>query len=135
MSRPRLAFHTWPAAVYAIGDVHGCLDQLLALESRIVEEARDFEGEKWLVTIGDHVDRGPRSADVVAHVMGPAPPPVPAVLVALPPLLGPPAAAPPVASEPGESSLASPQPTTTVSRALVTTRLSFMGKSWRYGFA
>lgn len=73
MPRPRLAFHNWPAAIYAIGDVHGCLDQLLALEARIAEDAGDFEGEKWLVTIGDHVDRGPRSADVVAHVMGPAP--------------------------------------------------------------
>ncbi|MBN9348800.1 MAG: serine/threonine protein phosphatase [Devosia sp.] len=73
MSRPRVAFHTWPAAVYAIGDVHGCLEQLLALEARIAEDARDFEGEKWLVTVGDHVDRGPRSADVISHVMGPAP--------------------------------------------------------------
>lgn len=73
MSRPRLAFHTWPAAVYAIGDVHGCLEQFLALEARIAEDARDFEGEKWLVTVGDHVDRGPRSADVISHVMGPAP--------------------------------------------------------------
>lgn len=73
MSRPRLAFHTWPAAVYAIGDVHGCLEQLLELEARIAEDARDFEGEKWLVTVGDHVDRGPRSADVISHVMGPAP--------------------------------------------------------------
>ncbi len=74
MSRPRLAFHTWPAAVYAIGDVHGCLDQLQAIEAEIAQDGRNFEGEKWLVTLGDHVDRGPRSADVVAHVMGPAPP-------------------------------------------------------------
>jgi serine/threonine protein phosphatase 1 len=73
MPRPRLAFHTWPAAIYAIGDVHGCLDQLQAIEARIATDAGDLEGEKWLVTVGDHVDRGPRSADVVAHVMGPAP--------------------------------------------------------------
>ena len=58
---------------YAIGDVHGCLDQLIALEARIAEDGRDFAGEKWLVTVGDHVDRGPQSAEVVAHVMGPAP--------------------------------------------------------------
>jgi serine/threonine protein phosphatase 1 len=73
MPRPRLAFHTWPAAVYAIGDVHGCLDQLLALEALIAEDGLGIEGEKWLVTLGDHVDRGPASKQVIEHVMGPAP--------------------------------------------------------------
>jgi serine/threonine protein phosphatase 1 len=73
MSRPRLAFSTWPAAIYAIGDVHGCLDQLLALEDRIARDGLDFEGQKWLLTVGDLVDRGPASRDVVAHMMGPAP--------------------------------------------------------------
>jgi serine/threonine protein phosphatase 1 len=73
MSRPRLAFHTWPAAIYAIGDVHGCLAQFEALEARIAEDGLNFEGEKWLVTVGDHVDRGPESEGVIARVMGPAP--------------------------------------------------------------
>ena len=73
MPRPRLAFHTWPAAVYAVGDVHGCVEQLLALEARIAEDSLDIEGEKWLVTLGDHIDRGPHSAEVIAHVAGPAP--------------------------------------------------------------
>ena len=73
MSRPRLAFHTWPAAVYAIGDVHGCLDQLEALEAMIAADGLDFEGEKWLVTLGDHIDRGPNSQAAISHVMGPAP--------------------------------------------------------------
>lgn len=73
MSRPRLAFHTWPAAIYAIGDVHGCLEQLLALEALIARDGLDFDGEKWLLTVGDVIDRGPSSRDVVAHVMGPAP--------------------------------------------------------------
>src|SRR3569623_2051613 len=73
MPPPRLAFHTWPAAVYAIGDVHGCLDQLQELERVIAADALNLEGEKWLVTVGDHNDRGPRSKDVIEHVMGPAP--------------------------------------------------------------
>lgn len=72
MPRPRLAFHTWPAAVYAIGDVHGCYDQLVALEALIAADGLDIEGEKWLVTVGDHVDRGPGSRQVIEHVMGPA---------------------------------------------------------------
>jgi serine/threonine protein phosphatase 1 len=73
MAHPRLAFHTWPAAVYAIGDVHGCIDQLRDLEAMIAEDGRDIEGEKWLVTIGDHIDRGPDSRAAIGHVMGPAP--------------------------------------------------------------
>ncbi len=73
MTHPRLAFHQWPAAVYAVGDVHGCLEQLLLLEAQIAADARDLEGEKWLITLGDHVDRGPASAGVIEHVMGPAP--------------------------------------------------------------
>jgi serine/threonine protein phosphatase 1 len=72
MPRLRFAFHAWPAAIYAIGDVHGCLDQLVALEARIAEDGLNFEGEKWLVTVGDLVDRGPDSAGVVRHVMGEA---------------------------------------------------------------
>lgn len=73
MPHPRLAFHSWPAAVYAVGDVHGCLDQLLALEDDIVSDSGDIEGEKWLVTLGDHIDRGPNSREVVTHVMQAAP--------------------------------------------------------------
>lgn len=73
MDRPRLAFHSFPAAIYAIGDVHGCLKQLVELEALIAEDGLGIEGEKWLVTLGDHIDRGPASAEVIAHVMGPAP--------------------------------------------------------------
>jgi serine/threonine protein phosphatase 1 len=73
MARSRLALHTWPAAVYAIGDVHGCLQQLAELEDRIAADAAGLDGEKWLVTVGDYVDRGPASAAVLDRVMGPGP--------------------------------------------------------------
>ena len=66
-ARSRLAFSDWPAAVYAIGDVHGCLSQLLALERQIMNDGRRIPGEKWIVTLGDYVDRGPNSAGVLAH--------------------------------------------------------------------
>ena len=44
MDRPlgegrHLVEQTWPAAVYAIGDVHGCIDQLRRLEERIAADA------------------------------------------------------------------------------------------------
>jgi serine/threonine protein phosphatase 1 len=69
----RIAFHQWPAAVYAIGDVHGCLERLREIEAVIAEDGLGIEGEKWIVTVGDHIDRGPSSKGVIAHVMGPAP--------------------------------------------------------------
>jgi serine/threonine protein phosphatase 1 len=63
--RERLSSDTWPAVVYAIGDVHGCLDQLRTMTNMIVEDARDIAGEKWIVMLGDYVDRGPDSAGVL----------------------------------------------------------------------
>jgi serine/threonine protein phosphatase 1 len=72
-AHPRLGFHDWPAAIYAIGDVHGCIDQLVALEEKIAADGLGIDGEKWLVTVGDHIDRGPDSKAVIARVMGPGP--------------------------------------------------------------
>lgn len=73
-ARARLAAAEWPAVVYAIGDIHGCLDELRLLEKIIVEDAADVgDGERWLVTLGDYVDRGAYSAQVIGHLMS-APP-------------------------------------------------------------
>lgn len=72
--RARLRRHRWPEVVYAIGDVHGCLDQLRAVEKLIVEDARSYEGEKLIVMLGDYVDRGPDSAGVLDHLICPPPP-------------------------------------------------------------
>lgn len=72
-ARARLQAAEWPAVVYAIGDIHGCLDELKQLEAMIVDDASEIPGERWLVTLGDYVDRGPRSAQVVAHLMGEPP--------------------------------------------------------------
>ncbi len=55
--------------VYAIGDVHGCLDRLEAMHGLIAEDlaARPTTGAV-LVHLGDYVDRGPDSAGVVARL-------------------------------------------------------------------
>jgi len=63
----------WPAAIYAIGDVHGCLNQMRGLEAKIVEDGRSLSGEKWLVYLGDYIDRGPDSAGVIDRLISPAP--------------------------------------------------------------
>lgn len=55
--------------VYAVGDVHGCLaelDQLLALID--ADDAARPEAETLLIFIGDLVDRGPASAQVIDRV-------------------------------------------------------------------
>jgi len=71
--RPRLKFDAWPSAVYAIGDVHGCIDQLQKLEALIVADGTAFPGEKWIVTLGDYIDRGVASPAVLDHLMTPPP--------------------------------------------------------------
>ena len=53
--------------IYAIGDIHGCLDRLLALHDLIrADLAARPVPQVLLVHIGDYVDRGPDSRGVVA---------------------------------------------------------------------
>jgi len=61
--------------VYAVGDVHGCLDKLLAIHATIAEDlaARPTQ-DPWLIHLGDYVDRGPDTAGVVARLAEAAPP-------------------------------------------------------------
>jgi serine/threonine protein phosphatase 1 len=53
--------------VYAVGDIHGRADLLQALLRQIEDDARSSADAKTktLVFLGDYVDRGPDSADVV----------------------------------------------------------------------
>jgi serine/threonine protein phosphatase 1 len=59
--------------VYAVGDVHGCLDELLELEAMIVADSADLPASKLIVMLGDYVDRGPSSAQVLDHLMASPP--------------------------------------------------------------
>ena len=54
--------------VYAIGDVHGCLDRLTALHALIAEDLAARPAEAVVVHLGDYVDRGADSAGVVARL-------------------------------------------------------------------
>lgn len=69
--RQRLVADRSPAALYAIGDVHGHLDLLLELERQIMADAVPLSGEKWIVMLGDYVDRGPQSSAVLDHLLVP----------------------------------------------------------------
>jgi serine/threonine protein phosphatase 1 len=70
---------TLPAGqrVYAVGDVHGCIDRLAALHELIAEDIASRPAEHTvLVHLGDYVDRGTDSAQVVDWLINS--PPVPA---------------------------------------------------------
>lgn len=73
VARTRLIADTRPPLIYAVGDVHGCLVELQRLETRIIADAARFDGPKWIIMLGDYVDRGSRSAQVIDHLLSPAP--------------------------------------------------------------
>lgn len=50
--------------IYAIGDIHGCLDPL----RRLMEKIRLSEADE-LVFIGDYIDRGPDSKGVIDYLL------------------------------------------------------------------
>ncbi len=60
-----------PTAIYAVGDVHGCYALLAELEERILADAHRHAGEKWIIMLGDYVDRGPMSPRVLDHLRQP----------------------------------------------------------------
>ena len=56
--------------VYAIGDIHGRLDLLIALQARIAADAaRRRARRRVMVHLGDYVDRGPHSQFVLEHLV------------------------------------------------------------------
>ncbi|MEO6248585.1 MAG: metallophosphoesterase family protein [Sphingomicrobium sp.] len=55
--------------VYAIGDVHGCLEALERLLTEITLDSASYTGRVILVMLGDLVDRGPESAGVIDRVL------------------------------------------------------------------
>jgi serine/threonine protein phosphatase 1 len=74
LARARIELDLEHTVAYAIGDVHGCLRELLSLERKIVEDAARFEGHSGLmILLGDYVDRGRDSARVIDHLLKPPP--------------------------------------------------------------
>ncbi|WP_129793612.1 metallophosphoesterase family protein [Sphingosinicella sp. CPCC 101087] len=59
------------ARLYAIGDIHGCLDLLDSLLRQIEEDAASRPPKStYIVFLGDLIDRGPASAGVVERLLG-----------------------------------------------------------------
>ncbi len=68
--RPRVNLGE-PDVIYAVGDIHGCHRHLQVLLDKIRQDAAQFSGRKVLVTLGDHIDRGPHSAAVMDWLSAP----------------------------------------------------------------
>ena len=51
--------------LYCIGDIHGRLDLLQELHRKVEDDARDYDGHKTLVYLGDYIDRGEHSKEVI----------------------------------------------------------------------
>ena len=68
--RPRLVLGHEHELIYAIGDVHGRLDLLLELERLIESDRLKLGMDRTIILLGDLVDRGKQSAQVLDHVIG-----------------------------------------------------------------
>lgn len=71
--RPRLTLDLAAIPTYAIGDIHGRYDLLVKAEEAILRDGAQLPGRKLIVTLGDYIDRGPESSQVIAHLMEPPP--------------------------------------------------------------
>jgi serine/threonine protein phosphatase 1 len=57
--------------VYAIGDIHGRLDLLRDLHTRICEDAQEYAASRRVIVyIGDYIDRGYESRQTIDYLLG-----------------------------------------------------------------
>ena len=59
---------------YVIGDIHGYHDQLIRLQKKIENDAKQSKGKKLLIYLGDYIDRGPAIKDCVQSLIDFKPP-------------------------------------------------------------
>ena len=55
--------------IFAIGDIHGCIKQLVTLQDKIFNYPEYNKDEDLLLYLGDYIDRGPSSKDVINHIL------------------------------------------------------------------
>ncbi len=51
--------------LFAIGDIHGCFDKLRIL----IEDIIDVRGNDYIVLLGDYIDRGNQSKEVIDYIL------------------------------------------------------------------
>jgi len=58
--------------IYAIGDVHGCIDLLRDAENRIADDMSKSKRTGLVILLGDYVAKGPASQMVLDHLIRPS---------------------------------------------------------------
>jgi serine/threonine protein phosphatase 1 len=51
--------------LYVIGDIHGRVDLLQQIHNKIQQDAANYPGSKQLIYLGDYIDRGDHSKEVI----------------------------------------------------------------------
>ncbi|MBK1705933.1 hypothetical protein CKO40_15560 [Halochromatium glycolicum] len=65
-ARPEPARAPEEMRLYVVGDIHGRADLLEPLQARIEADAARYpDRDRWLIYLGDYVDRGPQSREVL----------------------------------------------------------------------
>lgn len=65
-----MTHHTDGHRIYAIGDIHGCLDELLVVQANIRQDLQERPHPKpVIIYLGDYIDRGPDSRGVVENLI------------------------------------------------------------------
>lgn len=60
--------------IYAVGDVHGCVDQLDDMHRAIAADLAERPiADALVIHLGDYIDRGPDSAGVIGRLLAPFP--------------------------------------------------------------
>ena len=55
--------------IFAIGDIHGCIKQLITLQDKIFNYPKYNKDEDLLLYLGDYIDRGQHPKDVINHIL------------------------------------------------------------------
>jgi serine/threonine protein phosphatase 1 len=56
--------------IYCIGDIHGSAGLLQQLHTKILADADGYDGNKTVVYLGDYVDKGEHSRQVIDILLG-----------------------------------------------------------------
>ena len=55
--------------IFAIGDIHGCIKQLVSLQNKIFNCPEYKKDEDLFLYLGDYIDRGPNSKNVINNIL------------------------------------------------------------------
>ena len=55
--------------IFAIGDIHGCLNELVSIHQKILSYEKYKKEEDLIIYLGDYIDRGPKSKQVVDEII------------------------------------------------------------------